>query len=149
MTNQTLHILNRVAYGPRPRDLEAFGIEEYIDQQLYPSEIDDRSVEAATSSLDALNLSGVELIQKYPNRRDQRVGLEQLTQAKLRRALSSERQLNEVMVDFWYNHFNVFAGKGVCRVLVPSYERDAIRPYVFGKFRELVSATAKHPAMLF
>ena len=149
MTNQTLHILNRVAYGPRPRDLEAFGIEEYIDQQLYPSEIDDRSVEAATSSLDALNLSGVELIQKYPNRRDQRVGLEQLTEAKLRRALSSERQLNEVMVDFWYNHFNVFAGKGACRVLVPSYERDAIRPYVFGKFRELVSATAKHPAMLF
>ena len=53
------------------------------------------------------------------------------------------------MVDFWYNHFNVFAGKGIDRALVASYERDAIRPYALGSFRDLLGATAKHPAMLF
>jgi uncharacterized protein (DUF1800 family) len=53
------------------------------------------------------------------------------------------------MVDFWYNHFNVFAGKGIDRALVASYERDAIRPYALGSFRALLGATAKHPAMLF
>ena len=151
MKNATLHAFNRLAFGPRPKDLELEGreLEAYIEGQFYPSEIGDRAVEEELSALDALNLSGLELIRKYPDRRDQRIGLEQLTRAKLTRALASERQLNEVMVDFWYNHFNVFAGKGACRVLVPSYERVAIRPYVFGKFRELVFATAKHPAMLF
>ena len=151
MKNATLHAFNRLAFGPRPKDLGLEGreLEAYIEGQLYPSEIGDRAVEEELSALDALNLSGLELIRKYPDRRDQRIGLEQLTRAKLTRALASERQLNEVMVDFWYNHFNVFAGKGACRVLVPSYERVAIRPYVFGKFRELVFATAKHPAMLF
>jgi uncharacterized protein (DUF1800 family) len=53
------------------------------------------------------------------------------------------------MVDFWFNHFNVFSGKGQDRALLSSYERDAIRPHVFGNFRELLGATAKHPAMLF
>ena len=53
------------------------------------------------------------------------------------------------MVDFWYNHFNVFSGKGQDRALVASYERDAIRPYVFGSFRQMLGATAHHPAMLF
>ncbi len=151
MENATLHAFNRLAFGPRPGDLELEGqqLEEYVESQLHPSGIDDQAVEEELSGLDALNLSGLELIRKYPERRDQRIGLEQLTQAKLTRALKSERQLNEVMVDFWYNHFNVFAGKGACRVLVPSYEREAIRPYVFGKFRELVSATTRHPAMLF
>ena len=151
MKNATLHAFNRLAFGPRPKDLELQGreLEAYIEGQLYPSEIGDGAVEEELAPLDTLNLSGLELIRKYPDRRDQRIGLEQLTRAKLTRALASERQLNEVMVDFWYNHFNVFAGKGACRVLVPSYERVAIRPYVFGKFRELVFATAKHPAMLF
>ena len=64
--------------------------------------------------LDTLNLSGLELIRKYPDRRDQRIGLEQLTRAKLTRALASERQLNEVMVDFWYNHFNVWVFRRIC-----------------------------------
>ena len=53
------------------------------------------------------------------------------------------------MVDFWYNHFNVFAGKGLDRVLVGSYEEAAIRPHTLGRFRDLLGATAKHPAMLF
>ena len=73
----------------------------------------------------------------------------QTAEARLARAIESPRQLQEVMTDFWYNHFNVFVGKGLDRVLVSNYERDAIRPQALGHFRELLGATAKHPAMLF
>jgi len=74
---------------------------------------------------------------------------EELMQAKLLRAVYSERQLEEVMTDFWFNHFNVFVGKGGDRWLLPSYERDVIRPHVLGRFEDLLVATAKSPAMLF
>jgi uncharacterized protein (DUF1800 family) len=74
----------------------------------------------------------------------------ELTQAKLLRAIYSERQLEEVMTDFWVNHFNVFINKGAPeRYLIGSYERDAIRPHALGKFQDLLVATAKSPAMLF
>ncbi len=76
------------------------------------------------------------------------VPLNDLREAKLFRAIYSNRQLEEVLTDFWFNHFNVFEGKGQDRVLLASYERDAIRPYVLGKFRDLLLATARHPAML-
>ena len=68
---------------------------------------------------------------------------------RLLRAIDSPRQLEEVLVEFWYNHFNVFIGKGLDRVLTGHYEQQAIRPHVFGRFRDLLGATAKHPAMLF
>ncbi|MFY7863582.1 DUF1800 domain-containing protein [Roseateles sp.] len=67
---------------------------------------------------------------------------------RLLRALASPAQLEEVLVDFWFNHFNVYAGKGPVGALVGSYEREAIRPFVFGKFRQMLGAVAKHPAML-
>ena len=73
----------------------------------------------------------------------------ELAQAKLLRAIYSDRQLEEVMTDFWFNHFNVFADKGVDRLLITSYERDVIRPHALGKFEDLLVATAKSPAMLF
>ena len=81
--------------------------------------------------------------------RKNRQVLTDLQEAKLLRAVYSERQLEEVVVDFWFNHFNVFAGKGQTRNYIAAYERDAIRPYVFGSFRDMLGATAKHPAMLF
>ena len=68
---------------------------------------------------------------------------------KLARAVTSERQLDEVMTDFWGNHFSVFAGKGQTRIFIPSYDRDVIRPRALGKFRDLLGAVAKSPAMLF
>ena len=73
----------------------------------------------------------------------------ELAQAKLLRATYSERQLEQVMTDFWFNHFNVFMEKGVERLLVTSYERDVIRPHALGKFEDLLVAAAKSPAMLF
>ncbi len=72
-----------------------------------------------------------------------------LSEGKLYRAIYSNRQLQEQLVDFWYNHFNVFLEKGADRMMVPTYERESIRPFVLGKFRDLLSATAKSPAMLF
>ncbi len=74
---------------------------------------------------------------------------DELVQAKLLRAIYSERQLDEVMSDFWFNHFNVFINKGADRVLLTSYEQDVIRPHALGKFEDLLVATAKSPAMLF
>jgi uncharacterized protein (DUF1800 family) len=73
----------------------------------------------------------------------------ELIEQKLYRAVYSNRQLEEVLVDFWMNHFNVFNGKGQGRLLLTGFERDAIRPYVFGHFRDMLLATARHPAMLF
>ncbi|HMY76499.1 MAG TPA: DUF1800 domain-containing protein, partial [Blastocatellia bacterium] len=78
----------------------------------------------------------------------QQVALE-LQQAKILRAVYSEKQLQEVMTDFWFNHFNVYLQKGADRVLTTSYERDVIRPHAFGKFEDLLKATAESPAMLF
>ena len=81
--------------------------------------------------------------------RAERSVLVELSQQRLIRAVHSERQLEEVLVDFWFNHFNVFAGKGPTRMYLTEYERDVIRPHVLGKFRDLLGATAQSPAMLF
>jgi uncharacterized protein (DUF1800 family) len=82
------------------------------------------------------------------SKRPQRV-VEELAMAKTLRAIYSERQLQQVMDDFWLNHFNVFAGKGEVKWFLTSYERDVIQPHAFGKFRDLLTATAQSPAMLF
>ena len=81
--------------------------------------------------------------------RAERQVLGELMQQKILRAAYSDRQLEEVMVDFWFNHFNVFAGKGMTRVYLTEYERDALLPHVLGKFRDLLQKTAESPAMLF
>ena len=174
---QILHALSRLTYGPRPGDLErvrAVGLQAWIDRQLNPETIDDRATERALADLATLRLSIPELLREYPrpdrkllekiqsgemSRRElmERYPLEkrpfriaaEAQAAKMVRAISSERQLHEVMVDFWFNHFNVFAQKGDVRWFVGAYEYQAIRPHALGRFRDLVSATARHPAMLF
>jgi uncharacterized protein (DUF1800 family) len=81
--------------------------------------------------------------------RGERQMMVDLSHQKILRAAYSERQLEEVLVDFWFNHFNVFAGKGVTRIYLSEYEREAIRPHVLGKFGDLLQAVAESPAMLF
>ena len=81
-------------------------------------------------------------------RQTQRV-LGDVQSARLARAVVSDRQLDEVMTDFWENHFTVYAGKGLTRFFVPAYDRDVIRPHALGRFRDLLGAVAKSPAMLF
>ena len=166
---QVVHVLNRLAYGPAPGDVERvmqMGVQRYIDSQLEPDTI---ALPAALSgqlaALDTVNQPAGTVLGTFLDVRKQskddtdetrekrrqvyRAITLEAEQARLLRAIDSPRQLQEVMVDFWYNHFNVFSGKGVDRALVASYERDAIRPYALGSFRDLLGATAKHPAMLF
>ena len=167
------HVLDRVTFGVRSQDLEQvahIGIKAYLEQQLNPQRIDDARLEAKLDRFETLELGTREIAERYAIpaqqvRRDQtsrqlgqqsreemqrrRLAMTELTEQKLVRAIYSERQLQEVLVDFWFNHFNVFGGKGIERILLTSYERDVIRPHVFGSFRELLGATAHSPAMLF
>jgi uncharacterized protein (DUF1800 family) len=142
------HVLNRLTFGARPGEADrvhAMGLAAWLDQQLHPSRIDDHAAEAILPPLDAAPDSAdpMEL------RRFARRQVETLASDKLLRAMYSERQLQEVLVDFWFNHFNVYAGKGRTAEYLPQYERDVIRPHVFDHFRELLEADAKSPAMLF
>src|SRR6266481_4661831 len=253
-----LHALNRLAYGPRPGDVERVrqkGLAKWIEEQLNPGAIDDKTLEARLQNYPTLRLSTTKLIEEYPqpkqaaklagltkqefkereaenrrtdaaaepvardmrteqgqtaaggdvegpqqkgegaiekqemndapspmkmdqprgklatnggggrnalgagdpnnvpraiddSKRPQRIVAE-LGMAKVTRATYSERQLQQVMDDFWFNHFNVFAGKGEDRYYLTSYERNVIQPHALGKFKDLLTATAKSPAMLF
>ncbi len=189
---QAIHALNRLAFGPRPGDVEQVvetGVVAWIERQLEPATIPDEELQARLTPYTTLEMSTVDLLTRSPppvlirgisermrgplgdaqvdalfpeyarkggGRNPGRDGgadgrriLTELSQAKLLRAIYSDRQLEEVLTDFWFNHFNVHAGKGADRWWVVSYERDAIRPHVLGSFRELLGAVAEHPAMLF
>jgi uncharacterized protein (DUF1800 family) len=172
-----VHALNRLGYGPRPGDVERvrqLGLAKWMERQLEPSRIPDERAQAALQAFPTLTRSVPELVLAYPEpdpkllakvqsgemtqqemrqmappeRRPFRIPAE-LQAAKLTRAVMSERQLEEVMTDFWFNHFNVDARKGAVKWMVADYERTAIRPHALGKFRDLLLATARHPAMLF
>ena len=174
---QILHVLNRLGYGPRPGDVERvrrMGVGAYIERQLDPRSIADPAIEPALAAYPVLTLGTAELVrdypfpppdmrrrlasgemsrqevqEAYPAARRPAVVTAELQGARVTRAVVSERQLEEVMVAFWFNHFNVYAQKGAVRWMVPAYEREAIRPHALGRFRDLLVATARHPAMLF
>jgi uncharacterized protein (DUF1800 family) len=125
---------------------------ELADDYFLPAQMERRQAQqqaasqpadSATDKRDMRTPAQIELMQ------GERRVFTDLAQQKILRAVYSERQLNEVLVDFWFNHFNVFAGKGQTRNYLTEYERDAIRPHLLGKFRDLLGATAQSPAMLF
>ncbi len=89
-----------------------------------------------------------EIYQKYELGRPQQI-TQQLAASRIMRAVYSERQLQEQMVDFWTNHFNVYANKSATKWFLPEYDRDVIRPNALGNFKDLLLATAKSPAMLY
>ena len=167
-----IHVLNRIAFGPNAADfahVKEIGIDRYIDEQLHPELIPEpASLAERLAGLDTLKLDPARLFVEYgpilpvmnggvkPTPEEQKarrqraqIIVQQAQDARVWRALYSRRQLQEVMVDFWFNHFNVFAGKGLDHVWIGRYEADAIRPYVLGHFRDLLMATARSPAMLF
>ena len=188
---QVQQILNRLAFGSRPGDaakVRAVGVDQWIQNQLYPRSIPDSGTEKLIARYPSLTTPTEELVRTYQvmqrarneqkqlassadsmaARRDallaatagdpkimQSVQLNQravpeLQSAALTRAVVSERQLNEVMVNFWENHFSVFANKGPQeRLYLTEYDRDVIRPNAMGKFRDLLGAVAHSPAMLF
>jgi uncharacterized protein (DUF1800 family) len=194
-----LHAMNRLAYGPRPGDVERIrklGLEKWIDEQLHPESISDSALDQRLEKYPTLNRSASKLLGEFPPpaqaakkegetkqeyvqqmQEKRRAAMAQLmdsgndnldkaqeqlakiqgpgriiaelSMAKIDRAVYSERQLEAVMEDFWFNHFNVFASKGADKWLLTGYVRDTIRPHTLGKFQELLVATAKSPAMLF
>jgi uncharacterized protein (DUF1800 family) len=177
-TTRALHLLRRATYGVRPQDLAGaldLGLEAWLERQLSPERIDDSELEERLTTFPAAEMSVSELYAAYPpprvararlgkpdsvsrdemRRMRRELGIQSpnrilfdLAGAKLVRAVDSERQLEEVMTDFWFNHFNVFFAKGPDRWFVGDYEREAIRPNVFGEFEDMLIATASHPAML-
>jgi len=173
-TRAITHVLERTSFGVRPGDVErvrSTGLDRYIDDQLHPERISDAGLDARLLELDTLRMSSRQIADQFeiplaearkaaaakssegqPDPEQQKHAarvVQELQQQKVLRAVYSNRQLQEVLVDFWFNHFNVDARKGVDRFLLTAYERDVIRPHVFGRFRDLLEATAKSPAMLF
>ncbi len=170
VSDQTvIHLLNRLAFGPtleEARHVKTIGVERYIAEQLDPESIPEPiELRWRLVPLDTLKLNPVQLRQLYgplrslrgfkPNPELEKAQRERVqiivrdaSEARILRALLSPRQLHEVMVDFWFNHFNVFSGKGLDDVWIGNYEEQAIRPFVLGHFRDLLFATTKHPAML-
>ncbi len=194
-----VHALNRLAYGPRPGDVERIrqiGLEKWIEQQLHPESIDDQALNERLQRYPTLSMSSKQLLEEFPrpgqvakqegitkeqvqeqlkskqqtaesqiivtgnenlDKAQQQLAklqgpnriVAELSMAKLDRAIYSDWQLEAVMEDFWFNHFNVFANKGDDKWLLTSYQRDTIRPHTMGKFQDLLIATAQSPAMLF
>lgn len=157
VNSRLLHVVERLTFGPRPGNLEyvqSKGLEAFIREQFYPQEIPESpQLTRRLSELKTIQLTPVDLYrQTYGSTgttgRNQ-LAIEEAATARLVSAIESRRQLQEVMVDFWFNHFSVFSGKGLCGLWIGSYEWSAIRPHALGKFRDLVQATARHPAMLY
>jgi uncharacterized protein (DUF1800 family) len=169
---QIIHVLNRIAFGPTAQDMDhvrRVGIDRYIAEQLDPDAIaQPPALTERLAPLDRLNLDSAELFKRYgplsteanggvpptPEQVEARIKqadaiLQQAAAARIYRALYSPRQLQEVMVDFWFNRFNVFAYKGFDLLWIGDYEARAIRPYALGRFRDLLLATARHPAMIY
>src|SRR5437868_3254991 len=170
------HALNRLAYGPRPGEIERVaraGVLRWIDAQLRPDKIDDKDLARRERQFDVLQYDRSDLATLYAavqraRQERKRMGdtaadkpddspvavkgrrfAAQVQQLAVVRAALSPRQLYEVMVDFWTNHFNVYFAKGADRFLTPDYIEHTIRPHAMGKFEDLLIATAKSPAMLF
>ena len=159
--------------------VRAMGVDKWIDLQLNPSRIDDAPFDQFAARYDILNQDQNQLLRQYADAQRERrmvkrdkadsamitrddsmavrqIGLarrqfmSQLQSERVARAVSSNRQLEEVMTDFWLNHFNVYAAKGPPEAYyLVQYERDVIRPNALGKFRDLLESVAKSPAMLF
>jgi len=147
------HLLNRITFGPRPGDLEqvrALGAAEFIEQQLNPEQIDDSVLVDRLAGIKTLNMDTPDLLRDFaPGKQPgpMRVVLD-LQVAGLMQATFSERQIFEIMVDLWSNHFNVSLRKPRTILLKPAENREVIRAHALGKFRDLLLASARSPAML-
>jgi uncharacterized protein (DUF1800 family) len=139
--------LKRITFGLRPEDIaraNEIGLDNFIDEQLAPSSISDTDLEGKLGQLSTMDMAPTDLTSVSPRKKP---GLE-LSQATLLRAVYSHRQLNELMVDFWTNHFNINLAKDTDRYLKTVDDREVIRPNALGKFHELLSASMHSPAML-
>ena len=143
-----LHLLKRATWGATPdamAELRSLGAAAWIERQLNPGQIDDSAVEKELAERwTSLSQSACELDQQQDEPRIMR----ELREATLFRRVFSQRQLYEVMVDFWTDHFNVFHGDGLARHNKTAEDRDVIRSHALGEFRDMLHASARSPAML-
>lgn len=167
---RALHVLNRLAYGPSERDLDQIhqhGVRAYIDAQLNPATIKmPAELQARLDALTVWQLTPTQIYDQYgppsfppntataeeKNQSRQRAARDLTPQAHAARiwqAVESPRQLQEVMTEFWFNHFNIYEPKDDVRYWTADFERSAIRPNALGNFRTLLGAVAHHPAMLY
>src|SRR3989449_7604889 len=176
--DSAFHALNRLAYGARPGEADSvarFGVMKWIERQLDADHVSDSHLAQREREFKILSYDRGDLAGRYRDATRERQRLQreaaatgdstlmrdarpmqefrelggELQQLAIVRAALSERQLREVMVDCWTNHFNVFVGKGADRFLLPSYIEETIRPRALGRFDDLLIATAQSPAMLF
>lgn len=145
-TDRVRHLLNRCTFGIRPGDLEkvhALGVEGWLEEQLHPERIDDTDCLQRVRRLETLQCPAGELFEYK-----EEFLWKELASGKLLNACYSERQLFEVMVDFWTDHFNIDISKGDCPWLKTADDREVIRKHALGSFPELLRASALGPAML-
>jgi len=165
-----VHVLGRLSFGPFPGEIErvrAMGWKAYVEEQLNPEKLPlPQALTARLAALGTESMDTVQLFREYgpkaPGGPRRNPTLEEIqaakekasfiqteaAEAKLWRAILSPRQLEEILCDFWYNHFNVPASKGLAHLWVGSFEREAIRPHVLGRFGDMLLAVTRHPAML-
>lgn len=175
--NPYVTVLNRIQFGARPGDFERIqqiGIDNYVDEQLAPEKIDDSALDQRLANLyPTLTMSIGELMSTYPQPRQippavrafqqfrkNELGLRDerqqgpaevvndLQEATMMRAIFSKRQLFEVVTDFWTNHFNIDIRKNDDKWMKTVDDREVIRKNAFGKFRDLLLASAQSPAMI-
>ncbi len=144
-------LLSRTSFGISDAAMahaQAIGFEAYVEQQLNPEAIDDAEVEEYVAThFPSIFLSAAELAVLEDRARSQ--AARQLKLATAYRRWFSRRQLYEVMAEFWTNHFNIFQDSGPLRLLKIVDDREVIRPQAMGRFRDMLHASAKSPAMLF
>jgi len=156
--------LNRIAFGPRPGEIEAFNalgatpeaaLTAYVDQQLNPAAIDDSACDAilAGYQFQTLNKPLAQLWtehQKNPlTGEDRNAPVRETEKATLLKAVYSKRQLQEVLADFWFNHFNINGWDFWSQSVFVHYDRDVLRANALGNFRQMLEAVAQSPAMLY
>jgi uncharacterized protein (DUF1800 family) len=146
-----VHLLSRIGFGPRPGDVDrvlGMGLDRYVQSQLDAPA--DPELDSRLRGFITLGYPISQVLTLYnADQRSIGVILEELNTAKVIRCVHAQNQLQEVLVDFWFNHFNVYVQDGFARYSTAAYEREAIRPHALGKFRDLLGATAAHPAMLY
>jgi uncharacterized protein (DUF1800 family) len=172
--DKAAHLLNRATFGPRPEEINQLaekgddGLQVWLEAQMKSQTISDPEVEKKLRAFKTLSMTNQQLATAIPKLGKEKSSkknksgkamdekedkpkliVSELIAQKFIRATESKHQFREVLTDFWFNHFNVDFKKGQTKWLITSYERDVIRPMVFGKFKDLLIATAKSPAMLF
>ena len=171
LTPRDVMLLYRVTWGATPADvaeMQRLGPRRWLDHQLHPT-ADDRLPAPVQAEIDQLQITREPLTQVLAEANQVRAAAKgAMTDADLQKAykqflydrhvdalqqtflrdIYSPAQLQEQMTWFWFNHFSVFARKQDIRAMVGDYENAALRPHALGRFRDLLEATLKHPAML-